>query len=139
MRLFTVRGMHQQQTLMRKISMMTKNFLKIQKCLLRFQNISWRSQNIYHGLKLFFSKVSKIFFKISKYFSWQKIIFQSLKIFFNILAASSMRPLSQYLQWGTRFHVFPKIDRDKTFFSCSMFLFHLCNCFHKDKEFHPIG
>ena len=118
--------------------MMTKNLLKIQKCFLRFQNISRRSQNIYHGLKLFFSKVSKIFFKISKHFSWSTIIFQSLKIFLDILAASSMRPLSQYLLWGIRFHVFPKIDRDKTFFSCSMFLFPLCNCSHKDKEFHPI-
>ena len=88
--------------------------------------------------KIVFSKVSKMFFKISKYFSRSTIIFQSLKIFLDILAASSMRPLSQYLLWGIRFHVFPKIDRDKTFFSCSMFLFHLCNCSHKDKEFHPI-
>ena len=39
------------------------------------------------------------------------------------------------LQWGIRFHVFPKIDREKTFFSCSMFLFHHAIAFIKKNNF----
>ena len=148
--MFAARGVHQLQTLIRKISMMTKNLIKIQKCFLRFQNIFWKSQNIDHGLELFFQSIKNIF-KIPKYFPWSTIVFQSLKIFLMVNNYfSESRDFAIFWQravWGPylsiwrgiRCNVFPKIDREKTFFSCSMFLFHLCNRFHKDKEFHPIG
>ena len=114
---------------------MTKNLLKIQKCFLRFQNISRRSQNIYHGLKLFFSKVSKIFFKISKHFSWSTIIFQSLKIFLDILAASSMRPLSQYLLWVFDFMFSLKLTGTKLSFHVQCFFFICAIALIKIKNF----